>query len=141
MESINSLQLEAIFYPKFDNEKQQKSSQGTASTQQSVRATMLQALDNTANGVDDVVYLEASLKHSGSLLLWSGGNARFYAKNSMDNVFSLAGEMLLRQHFARVLLAGNINVNMDTTNNNKESDDSKFCSSSSNNKATSASML
>ena len=39
--------------------------------------------------------------------------------------------MLLWQHFARVLLASNINVNMDTTNNNKESDDSKCSSSSS----------
>ena len=67
MESINSLQLEAIFYPKFDNEKQQKSLQGAGSTHHSVRTTMLQALDNSANGVDNVVYLEASLKHSGNL--------------------------------------------------------------------------
>lgn len=126
MEAINSLKLEAIFYPKFDNDKQQKSSQGASSAQQSVRTTMVQALDaanenehNTSDS-DSKVYLEASLKHSGSLLLWSGGDSRFYAKNSMDNVFSLTGEMLLRQHFARVQLAGNMNTNTrsDETNSN-----------------------
>ncbi len=45
-------------------------------------------------------YLEVSLKHSGSLLLWSGGQ-RFYSKNSTNNKFTKVGELLLMQHFAR----------------------------------------
>ena len=41
-----------------------------------------------------------SLKHSGSLILWSGGG-RYYSKDSTDNAFKLVGEPLLRQHFDR----------------------------------------
>ena len=40
-------------------------------------------------------------KHSGSLLLWSGGS-RFYNKNSLDNQFTAVREVLLRQHFRRL---------------------------------------
>ena len=50
-------------------------------------------------------YLEVSLKHSGSLLLWSGG-MRYYSKNSTDNRFAHAGEVILRQHFARAWTTG-----------------------------------
>ena len=45
-------------------------------------------------------YLEATLKYSGSLLLWSGGQ-RFYSKNSTDNAFTKVGELLLLRHFQR----------------------------------------
>lgn len=45
-------------------------------------------------------YLEVSLKHSGSLLLWSGRQC-YFSKNSTDNKFTKVGEVLLMQHFAR----------------------------------------
>lgn len=48
-------------------------------------------------------YLEVSLKHSGSLVLWSG-DERYYSKNSARNQFTQVGEILLRQHFCRVWL-------------------------------------
>ena len=97
-ESIKSLHLEAIFYPKFDNEKQQQENQGSSS----IRSAMLNALDENESRTGDLTaVVEVSLKHSGSLLLWSGAD-RYYAKNSMDNIFTLTGELLLRQHFARV---------------------------------------
>lgn len=81
--NVRGLRLEAIFHPKFDNEK---------SSQQTIRKAMKQ---KAGEG-----YLEVSVKHSGSLLLWSGGD-RFYSKNSTDNLYSLVGELLLRQHFIR----------------------------------------
>lgn len=83
LQSVRNLQLEAIFHPKFDNEK---------SSQSDIRKSMKQKCGKG--------YLEVSVKHSGSLLLWSGGD-RFYSKNSTDNLFSLAGELLLKQHFVR----------------------------------------
>ena len=82
---IHKLRLEAIFHPKFENESQ---------TDKEIRQRMLQAI------ADGQGYLEVSLKHSGSLLLWSGG-LRFYSKNSTDNVFTHVGEILLKQHFVR----------------------------------------
>jgi hypothetical protein len=48
-------------------------------------------------------YLEVSVKHSGSLLLWSGGERFFYSKNSTANVYTAAGEILLRQQFVRAI--------------------------------------
>ena len=74
------LRLEAIFYPKFENEQ----------PDQQIRSILL----------EQAPLLEVSLKHSGSLLLWSGGR-RFYSKNSADNVFTLVGELLLKQHLRR----------------------------------------
>eukprot|EP00978_Attheya_sp_CCMP212_P045022 scaffold331320_cov55-Attheya_sp.AAC.1 len=82
---LKALRLEAIFHPKFENETQ---------SHQGVREKMLQRVEHGAG------YLETTLKHSGSLLLWSGGQS-YYSKNSMDNRFTRAGEMLLRQHFCR----------------------------------------
>jgi hypothetical protein len=78
------LRLEAIFHPKFDNDKELGD----------IRQTMI---SKVSSGLG---CLEVSLKHSGSLLLWSGGQ-RYYSKNSTNNVFTLTGEILLRQHFAR----------------------------------------
>jgi hypothetical protein len=78
------LKLEAIFYPKFENEQRN----------QEVRRLMKEKVSNNKGT------LEVSLKHSGSLLLWSGGQ-RFYSKNDADNAVTLVGEVLLRQHFVR----------------------------------------
>ena len=52
---IRKLQLEAIFYPKFDNE-----------TLPHIRRVMMERCCQHEG------YLEVTLKHSGSLLLWSG---------------------------------------------------------------------
>lgn len=82
---VRKLRLEAIFHPKFENESQ---------TDKEIRHKMLTAIQEERG------YLEVSLKHSGSLLLWSGG-LRFYSKNSTDNVFTHVGEILLKQHFVR----------------------------------------
>lgn len=51
---IKRLRLEAIFHPKFENESSEKD----------VRKEMLAKVGN------DEGYLEVTLKHSGSLLLW-----------------------------------------------------------------------
>ena len=110
---ITSMKLEAIFHPKFENENLNN---------QQIRQTMIQKLSpqsasmssscnggggasgaSSANGVrtdHGKGILEVSLKHSGSLVLWSGGN-RFYSKNATDNVHTHTAELLLRQHFAR----------------------------------------
>lgn len=79
------LRLEAIFHPKFENEMQE----------QLIRQQMKERVANEKG------YLEVSVKHSGSLLLWSGGE-RFYSKNSTDNIFTAAGQILLRQHYGRL---------------------------------------
>ena len=82
---FKSLSLEAIFHPKFENENR---------NDQSIRSQMKERV------LADQGYIEVSLKHSGSLLLWSGGQ-RFYSKNSTENPFTYVGEVLLRQHFYR----------------------------------------
>jgi len=83
--SIQSLSLEAIFHPKFENENREV---------KSIRNEMKEKV-NAGKG-----YLEVSLKHSGNLLLWSGSQ-RYYSKNSTSNAFTYVGELLLRQHFFR----------------------------------------
>uniref|UniRef100_A0A7S4SIA2 tRNA ligase phosphodiesterase domain-containing protein n=1 Tax=Ditylum brightwellii TaxID=49249 RepID=A0A7S4SIA2_9STRA len=92
--SLRQLRLEAIFHPKFENESQSNGAGGNSDGGDSKRKNMLEQVSK-GHG-----YLEASLKHSGSLLLWSG-EQRYYSKNSTDNAFSMVGEILLRQHFAR----------------------------------------
>ena len=82
--AISRLKLEAIFHPKFENE----------SPDSEIRRKML---DGVSSGRG---YLEASLKHSGSLLLWSGRQC-YYSKNSTNNAFSKVGEIMLMRHFAR----------------------------------------
>ena len=82
--TIQKLRLEAIFHPKFENEK----------SDQILRSQMLQ------NVASNLGYLEVTLKHSGSLVLWSGGR-RFYSKNSTSNLFTYTAEILLKQHFER----------------------------------------
>jgi hypothetical protein len=84
---LAKLRLEAIFYPKFENENRQ--------VPNSVQQQMKNQCCKEQSG-----YLEVTLKHSGSLLLWSGGR-RYYSKNSLGNKFTAVGEILLRQHFYR----------------------------------------
>lgn len=101
--SFQRLRLEAIFYPKFDNEKQQQHQQlqdTTATASDDIRQQMKQKISQQRG------YLEVTLKHSGSLLLWSGGS-RYYSKNSTDNVFTLVGEIIVRQHFHRAWYCAN----------------------------------
>lgn len=90
---IRKLRLEAVFYPKFENEHVHV---------KTIRKQMKQGIfgNKSSSG-----YLEVTLKHSGSLLLWSGGPNRFYSKNSTRNKFTAVGEVLLRQHFGRVAAA------------------------------------
>jgi hypothetical protein len=114
-DQIQGLRLEAIFHPKFDNERrnpqqQQQQQRGNGQNNNNnnnnnagnpsshIRTIMWQKLQ-TRQG-----YLEVSLKHSGSLLLWSGGQ-RYFSKNSCRNAFTQVGEILLRQHFERVTMA------------------------------------
>jgi hypothetical protein len=82
---IKKLKLEAIFHPKFENENQ---------NDHQIREIMLSKVSSKKG------YIEVTLKHSGSLVLWSGGQ-RFYSKNSTSNAFTAVGEILLRQHFAK----------------------------------------
>jgi hypothetical protein len=99
--TIHQLRLEAIFHPKFENE-----SQTDREIRRQMHARVVGGGSSTTQPHHIHVggYLEVSLKHSGSLLLWSGG-ARFYSKNATDNVFTHVGEILLRQHVARVAAA------------------------------------
>lgn len=83
--TIRKLRLEAIFHPKFENESR---------SDHMIRQTMIQKVQ------DGLGYLEVTLKHSGSLVLWSGGQ-RYYSKNSVDNKFTYTAEILLQQHFER----------------------------------------
>ena len=83
---LKQLRLEAIFYPKFDEE---------ARSSKKIRGEMLSNIAALKG------YLEVTIKHSGSLLLWSGGQ-RFYSKNSTGTAITSVGEILLRQHFSKV---------------------------------------
>ena len=83
--SITGFALEAIFHPKFENENREI---------KGIRNEMMSKV------TEQVGYLEVSLKHSGTLLLWSGGQ-RYYSKNAIDNAFTVVGEVILRQHFHR----------------------------------------
>jgi hypothetical protein len=77
--------LEAMFHPKFENEHR---------SDQYIRTAMKERVKSGRG------YLEVTLKHSGSLVLWSG-EQRYYSKNSAANHFTDAAEILLRQHFYR----------------------------------------
>jgi hypothetical protein len=125
---IRGLRLEAIFHPKFDNERKKnnpgKKGKGldkNIDASRDIRSAMLQKLglgsgyakDESSiqrTGNDDgyseeqvkgTGHLEVSLKHSGSLVLWSG-STRYYSKNSACNEFTRTAEILLRQRFETV---------------------------------------
>ncbi|CAM6083091.1 unnamed protein product [Calypogeia fissa] len=73
-------QVKATFYPKFENEK----------SDQEVRTKMIQ-LVSAGKGV-----VEVSLKHSGSLFLYSGdGTGGAFAKNSYGNLYTAVGVFVL----------------------------------------------
>lgn len=102
--SIKTMRLAAIFHPKFDNEQQCNSSNNRSgsSTASKSKGSQFQIREQMKQrvAIDDAGYLEVTLKHSGSLLLWSGGQ-HYFSKNSTNNIFTYAGEVLLRQHFMR----------------------------------------
>lgn len=72
-------QLRATFYPKFENEK----------SDQEVRTKMIEVVES-GGGV-----LEVSLKHSGSLFMYSGDHGGAYAKNSYGNLYTAVGVYVL----------------------------------------------
>ncbi len=125
---LRQLRLEAIFYPKFENEQPQKPSKTQpSSTSLSVREQMIErCLSNTDRNSASLSesgdhsshrghgYIEVSIKHSGSLVLWSG-DSRYYSKNSTDNVFTHTCELLLRQHFYHYSIATASNRNTTAT--------------------------
>jgi hypothetical protein len=84
-QALSKLSVEAMFHPKFDNERR---------TDQWIRQDIQQRIFQNQG------YVEVTLKHSGSLVLWSGYD-RYYSKNDTANVFTSAAEILLRQHFYR----------------------------------------
>ncbi|KAL3938289.1 MAG: hypothetical protein SGBAC_006771 [Bacillariaceae sp.] len=88
--SIHKMRLEAIFHPKFENENR---------TDKAVRREMIERVEKQQG------YLEVTLKHSGSLVLWSG-HTRFYSKNSLDNQYTYAAEILVRSHMERAWRGG-----------------------------------
>jgi hypothetical protein len=110
---VQGLRLEAIFHPKFDNERNKKGARKKgkgAGSSNDIRNTMLQKLGIGSASNDDgrsvevgkgTGHLEVSLKHSGSLVLWSG-STRYYSKNSACNEFTRTAEILLRQRFETV---------------------------------------
>lgn len=116
---VRGMRLEAIFHPKFDNERNKKvpgkNSKGSGKKNDSssdIRNAMLQKLglgsglgtnagSDTVETVKGTGHLEVSLKHSGSLVLWSG-STRYYSKNSACNEFTRTAEILLRQRFETV---------------------------------------
>ncbi|KAG6543229.1 hypothetical protein Mapa_015480 [Marchantia paleacea] len=73
-------QVRATFYPKFENEK----------SDQEVRNKMIQAV-TSGKGI-----VEVSLKHSGSLFLYSGDDiGGAFAKNSYGNLYTAVGVYVL----------------------------------------------
>ena len=131
-------QMEALFYPKFDNDQPRAGAKrgilnhhdtttnnnnnnddhdddDARTTTSVLRQRILQSFSRTCTSTDcnnhhhhhhhhrnknHLLQLEVSLKHSGSLLLWSGGD-RYYSKHSCHNAVTGLGEIVLRQHFAR----------------------------------------
>ena len=114
---VRGLRLEAIFHPKFDNERNKKVTRTKgilagkeANSSCNIRSAMLKKLlglasiDHSGSVVEagkGTGHLEVSLKHSGSLVLWSG-STRYYSKNSACNEFTRTAEILLRQRFEMV---------------------------------------
>eukprot|EP00250_Pteridium_aquilinum_P013800 c21581_g1_i1 orf=128-3352(+) len=76
-------QLRATFYPKFENEK----------SDQEVRTRMIEVVES-GRGV-----LEVSLKHSGSLFMYSGDHSGAFAKNSYGNLYTAVGVFVLGRTF------------------------------------------
>ena len=119
---VRGLRLEAIFHPKFDNERKKKGagSKGSGNIKDGsgdIRTSMLRKLGihpdtEPTEAHKGTGHLEVSLKHSGSLVLWSG-STRYYSKNSACNEFTRTAEILLRQRFETVRQAM-LSSNSDT---------------------------
>ncbi|MCO5571846.1 hypothetical protein L7F22_025594 [Adiantum nelumboides] len=75
--------LRAIFYPKFENEK----------SDQEVRMNMIDVVQS-GKGV-----LEVSLKHSGSLFMYTGDHGGAFSKNSYGNLYTAVGVFVLASTF------------------------------------------
>ncbi|GLJ26185.1 hypothetical protein SUGI_0502400 [Cryptomeria japonica] len=76
-------QIQATFYPKFENEK----------SDQEIRMKMIEKVSQ-GNGT-----LEVSLKHSGSLFMYAGHEGGAYAKNSYGNIYTAVGIFVLGRMF------------------------------------------
>ncbi|KAG7950036.1 hypothetical protein I3843_13G092700 [Carya illinoinensis] len=72
-------QIRATFYPKFENEK----------SDQEIRTRMTEMVSK------GLATLEVSLKHSGSLFMYSGHQGGAYAKNSFGNIYTAVGVFVL----------------------------------------------
>ncbi|XP_040991726.1 tRNA ligase 1 [Juglans microcarpa x Juglans regia] len=72
-------QIRATFYPKFENEK----------SDQEIRTRMTEMVSK------GLATLEVSLKHSGSLFMYSGHEGGAYAKNSFGNIYTAVGVFVL----------------------------------------------
>ncbi|MCO5574341.1 hypothetical protein L7F22_028124 [Adiantum nelumboides] len=81
--TVAQAQLRATFYPKFENEK----------SDQEVRMKMIDVVCS-GKGV-----LEVSLKHSGSLFMYSGDHGGAFAKNSYGNLYTAVGVFVLASTF------------------------------------------
>lgn len=77
--TVAQAHLRATFYPKFENEK----------SDQEVRSRIIEMV-SAGYGV-----LEVSLKHSGSLFMYSGVKGGAYAKNSYGNLYTATGVFVL----------------------------------------------
>nr|XP_043613270.1 tRNA ligase 1 [Erigeron canadensis] len=75
--------INAVFYPKFENEK----------SDQEVR---IKIIDKVSEGK---ATLEVSLKHSGSLFMYAGHEGGAYAKNSFGNIYTAVGVFVLGRTF------------------------------------------
>ncbi|XP_019448701.1 PREDICTED: uncharacterized protein LOC109351630 isoform X6 [Lupinus angustifolius] len=76
-------QIRATFYPKFENEK----------SDQETRTRMIEVVSK------GLATLEVSLKHSGSLFMYSGHEGGAYAKNSFGNIYTAVGVFVLGRMF------------------------------------------
>ncbi|KAG9443459.1 hypothetical protein H6P81_014799 [Aristolochia fimbriata] len=81
--TFSQAQIRATFYPKFENEK----------SDHEVRMRMIEVVSNGQ------ATLEVSLKHSGSLFMYSGHEGGAYAKNSFGNIYTAVGVFVLGRMF------------------------------------------
>lgn len=81
--TVAQAQLRATFYPKFENEK----------SDQEVRTKMIEVVQ-AGKGV-----LEVTLKHSGSLFMYSGDHGGAFSKNSYGNLYTAVGVFVLASTF------------------------------------------
>ncbi|XP_031100261.1 tRNA ligase 1 isoform X1 [Ipomoea triloba] len=81
--TFSQAQVRATFYPKFENEK----------SDQEIRTRMIEMVTR------GLATVEVSLKHSGSLFMYSGHEGGAYAKNSFGNIYTAVGVFVLGRMF------------------------------------------